>query len=661
MKKILLLAIALGMSMGNPLSLCADQGDDLLFLLEPDSAKKTAGPIKPSKVAVDDSDSAASTKNKANSDDIDLATLETVVAQDEAAVKPETIVYPPAPEDKEPEKKEDPSITFYKKLASSAKGLTYDQLPQPLKDSIEKAVLPPIKNYLKQNIQFTNLSFERPSKGVFKIIGDFVLYGQKVRGIIREMTPEKGAPKYSFILEFSDAIRLSSIAKELKIIDLNVEHLQMVFSNWEYEDAELGGVKVAEGLNLVGDVLMEGTLQPIQKLTKLKKVRMYGTIKDELVGSTINGMIPGRLSLGNGVVLTKMMVGVEIVGKLPLNTPFPQFLLKGALDVKIKGQENPVSFDSRLEIGAEKATLSGFMAGTWNNPFGIKGLSIGDVGVSAGVLYVGVLDGLGLKGTIKMGDKLFIMATKGSVTEGAAFVGELQGELSYKDIVMFANKSMGNPLPVDEVFKVIPNVSLKNAKLQIVPVTTVIIGESYPQGITFDGGITLFGKTTDMHIMVLKDGIKGRATLPEIEVKDLFSLKGIKDSSGELQLPQVSLDISRASSKIASMYVKGVITLAPIILGGATADGYIDFSPFGTDILMKAKLFDQFMFDLDLKSKVSLSVAPANLTIKASMDSAGGIGQLADRLRDLTKSVLGDPKELQGAAQEETLSCVGLK
>lgn len=596
----------------------------------------------------------------------DLDEMQAQIDADSEQQRPEPIRYPAVPQNKKPEKKEDPTVTAYRKMAMGLKTITYDQLPQPLKDVFEEYVFDPLANHLKKNIKFTGLAFKRipevyspgEKEHAFLIIGNLILYNQKAKAILREMTFEKGKPHYSLTIEFTEGVQLSDLAKELSIIDLDVQKLQIVFSDWKYEAQELGGITVEKGLNLIGDVQMVGALKPINLLTKLSVLRMYGTIKKGLVGTTINGLIPGNVPIGKGATLTKMSLGVEIIGKLPLNTPAPQFRLRGDLKVDIQGVAEPVTFTSFLELAAEKATLSGALDGTWENPFGIKGLSIGDVGIGASVLYTGAVpDGFAIKGVIELADKKFLLATKGSVTDGAAFIGTMKGDLSYKDIVNFTNKSTGAGLPVDTIFTVIPNVIMQDPTLQIVPVATTIIGTVYPQGVTFDGAITIFGKKTAMKIAVLKDGIKGSALLPELEVKDLFSIKGTKGSDGIKKAPKVMLNITKSTSKIAEFYAKGFVELAPALLGGASADGFIDFTAFGTDITMKSKLFDQFMFDIELKSKVALTQPPVNLTIKATMAADGGIGDVTKRIRQAAVSVLGNPTKLEAGLKEQTNKC----
>lgn len=594
---------------------------------------------------------------------------------DYGKVKPEEVIYtkppsPPAPAKKE----EDPTVTVYTKMAQGLKSITYDQLPEEFKKSFEEHVLEPVVKHFKDNFKLESLKFRRiPEKytpgekeHAFLIIGKLTMYNQPARAILREMSFEMGNPHYSLTIELTKGVKLSSLAKELSIIDLDIKKLQLVFSDWNYEDKELGGVKIEKGLNLVGDVQMEGALKPINLLTKLQVIRMFGTIKKGRVGSALYGLIPGRIAFGDGAALKKMMLGVEIVGKLPANTPVPQFMVRGDLSVKVKGVSEPINFTSVLELAPEKATLSGKMDGVWKDPFGIKGLVIGDVGIGGSVLYAGAVpEGFAIKGSIKVGDKKLTTATKVSGTEGVAFVGTMDGSLSYKDMVNFANDTLGTGLSVDKIFKIIPNVEIENPTLQVIPVATTIMGEKYPKGTTIEGSITIFGKTTTIKVVMLEEGIKGAATLPEITIPGLFSLKGTKNPDGTIKAPQVTLAISRDKDnpkEVAEFYAKCFVQLAPVLLGGASADGFIDFTALsGTNIKMKSKLFDQFMFDIELTSKASLTKPPVDLTVKAAMSADGGIHDLTDRLRAAVIGVLGDPTKLESGLKEQTNKCFRAK
>jgi len=609
---------------------------------------------------------------------------------DYSEVKSAPIIYtePPAPPAL-PKKKEDPTVTAYRDMAKGLKSITYDKLPAPIKknfDSVFMSVYSPIATHFKENVTFESLDFKRipefsvpgEKEHAFLIIANLTLYNQAVRAILREMSFAEGKPRYSMTLEFTKGVQLSDLAKELKIIDLDVQKLQLVFSDWKYEDKEQG-IVIEKGLNLVGDVQMTGMLNGIKHLTKLEQLRMYGTIKKEFVGSTLYGVIPAELSFGGGSKLTKMIVGVDIKGKGPLDTPVAQFMLRGNLSMSIKGLADPLIFTSELNLGIDGAELSGSIEGTWENPFGLKGFSIGDVGVGASVFYAaGAPKGFTLKGTMDVGNKKFALATKVSATDGAAFIGKMDGTLSYKDLVVFANKVTHLGLSaeqVDSVFNVIPNVEIEDPVIHFVPVTTTIFGKSYPQSTTFEGAIKLLGKKTTMSITLFKDGIKGSATLPEIQIplypevvnrnnrlvnrnyqpmyKEnpiLFTLKGMEDK----ELPKVILAIN---SQGAEFYAKGIIELMPFFLGGGKGEGFVDFTALGTNIKLKSKLFDQFMFDIDLKSKMSFSQPPTNIMVKATMSADGGIGDLTDRLKKSIFSVLGDPKSLQNVANEKTRAC----
>jgi len=557
------------------------------------------------------------------------------------------------------DKKEDATVKAYRNMAVGLKSITYDKLPVPIKknfDSVFMDAYAPIVSHFKENVVFESLDFKRiPELAVpgeqehaFLIIANLVIYNQSVRAILREMNFATGKPSYSLTLEFTEGIQLSNLAQELSIIDITINKLQMIFSDWKYEDKELGDITIEKGFNFLGEVQMVGALKPVNLLTKLEVLRMFGTIKKDLVGTTIKGPIPGELSLGGGTKLTKMMLGIDITGKLPLNTPVPQFMVSGDLKVKIKGLNDPINFTSILQIAAEKATLSGRMDGMWKDPFGLKGLSIGDVGLGASVLYTGAVpEGFAIKGVIELGDKKFSLATKGSVTEGAAFVGKMEGSLSYKDIVNFANNSTGAGLPVDQIFKIIPNVGIENPALQIVPIATTIVGKAYPQGTSFEGLINVFGIKTALKAHVLKGGIKGSAKLPEINIPGLFSISGLKNKAGVVEPPKLALNITKSGSKKAEFSAKGFIKLAPAILGGISSEGLVDFTTSGVNITMQSKLLDKFIITIDLKSKISLSRSLTGETIDISIAFDNSLfSYLAEQVDGGLKTV---GKELTGA------------
>lgn len=600
-------------------------------------------------------------------DDLSFDDMQKLVNVESTEKKIDPIIYSSVPEDKKREEEVDPTDTVFRKSAKKLKSLTYDLLPEELKGAMSKYVFDPVAKHIMKNFKVGDLEFKRipaaytpgEKEHSFLIFGTLTLYNQQVRAVLREITLKEGEkPRYSLTLELTQGLKLSDIAQELKVIDLDVKRMQMIFSDVDYDEQELGGIQVKKGLNIVGDIQMVGSLSPIKKLSKLQQLRMFGSIKKELVGSSLYGLIPGEVFLGRGVTLTKMLAGVKV------DLLGPRFLIQGALKLPVKGLDKTkkdfLTLTSTLELGPEKAALKGFLDGMWTNALGIKGLSIGQVGVGASVLYAGALiDGLELTGSIGVGDKMFNLASKGDLTEGAAFVASMDGSLSFKDIAAFTNKTLGAKLPVDTIFKALPNPTLENAQLYIVPISTTILNKNYPAGNRFEGGISFFGKKTLMKIALDSDGLKGSALLPEITIPGLLSFKGTKNEDGSVKLPEVSLVISNKTP--SKFYAKAFVQLAPAVLGGASADGILDFTSKGTTITMQSKLFNFYTFDIALEGSSSFSKQPVDFTIKASMAAEGGLKDLATVFRNEAYKIFGKPEDVGIELKENTNKCFKAK
>jgi hypothetical protein len=248
------------------------------------------------------------------------------------------------------------------------------------------------------------------------------------------------------------------------------------------------------------------------------------------------------------------------------------------------------------------------------------------------------------------------------------FVGSLQGKLSLKDVVATANTITDGRLSIDAILKAVPNIAFENVKLQVVPVETTIVGQRFAQGIAFEGGVLILNSTTTMKIAVSEDGLNGFAKLPEIKIPGVLALKGLKGADGLVEPPEAILTIDKSSSKSAELYAKGLVELAPAILGGVTAEGVINFSTSGLEIKLASELFDHFTFDVTMEGK-GLSVeslggrskVPTNFMIKASMAAEGGLGELTNRFRKIVLEKLGDPTAMKDKAHDKMGECISEK
>lgn len=526
---------------------------------------------------------------------------------------------------------QDPNEEYYKNIASSDKGLTYDLLAQPLINEIEESVLLSVANYLKANLKIVDITVE-PSPDVLKIIGTVNIYGQKARAIIRD---EKVANKhiYSFTIEFPAALKLSSLAQELSVIDFTLNNPQLIFSTEEYIDLQLGGAKIVKGFNIVGDAVIDGALKPVNQLTNINTTRVFGSIKKGLIGTTISGLIPGEVPFGTGAKLTKMIMGIKIreFGEKLLS-------LKGDLAVVLNGQVAPLTFASILDFGDDKLQLSGLLNSVWQDPFGIKGITISDVGLSGTILYArgGTLDGIGIKGTIKLGDKLFKMTSKGSLTTGAVYIGELDGTLSFKDAMVLVNGITSAALPANDIFRVIPNPSLKNPKLHMVPVTTTVFGELYPASIKMSGNIELLGVNGTLSLVV--DKAKGSSAFGEV----------LPIIAGPLRITGGGKDggpiILVALGKKPEMKLSGRLQIDPFL--NSQTDFFVKNNV--VDFITSHKFKIASGAECSLEVKGASSVKNADFTLDVSFDNTF-FSYLNNEIDTVLKSV---GKELTGSLRD---------
>jgi len=262
------------------------------------------------------------------------------------------------------------------------------------------------------------------------------------------------------------------------------ESITFGFVKNSYFNTEVGMV-MEPGLNMFGALDM--SQGPFKSLNKM----LGGIIPKKLIGGvTIHFDNP---------LLSKVTVAIPIDLHITKNVSLQNIAFELGFDgsktllLSIRfdpghGQP-PLLFTGSVEFAIAWYTIAGTMQGMWKNPFGIPGISIGDVAIEVSGSYVPAtpLLGLGVAGTVALGDFL----AKAAVKVGPPNQAVVLAEVSELPFFIFPSllKMVGLDLgPLDILKKI--DLSLHDAKFKFAPAGGQI-GQLY-----FDPGISASGKLT---------------------------------------------------------------------------------------------------------------------------------------------------------------------
>ena len=240
-----------------------------------------------------------------------------------------------------------------------------------------------------------------------------------------------------------------------------------------------------------------------------------------------------------GSIGTKAKIGSTTLSNITLSIsampPKPEITIsiKGVINATLPKQKSPTLFIGGFSFDADSTksgiTLEATMEGAWENVFGFKNLAIENVGLECGIDFITeppymIPSDFGYTGTLQIGSKKFMMASKISDDGEEVLQGKLDGSLSFEDIVKTLN-SMGLTIPVNTIPKELAEI--KDVDLKMATKSTAIGDIFFLQGITFKGSTTLLGETVTLNINADPlSGIFAAGSLSKVSIANFFKLTG---------------------------------------------------------------------------------------------------------------------------------------
>ena len=358
-------------------------------------------------------------------------------------------------------------------------------------------------------------------------------------------TPFKGTLKIASMPNANDPSKITTgiIAKTETIKDwsfngkldvLNkVPFLNASFtaSNIDYIEPETQ-IEVKKGLNFSAQFGMVGALESLGKVLNFPQGKLF----------TIYGSI-------NPAILSECILGAQIVPNIPLKTDkganistvnlgpvslkitgAPSFDINGRINVKPSPKDEQLNFLIMSKVSTTALEFTSGVKGLWNNPFGLNGFSVGNLGINLGLNYntFPIPSKLGLAGTIKLSDS-HIVSVAGqfdAAFKDMAIYGSIS-QISLIEIIEFIAKKLGSNIPTKDI----PNLSLKDAEIKFAPTQVMIADVAIPKGITLRGQVDILDKVGVLDINVDISGIKAIGCISKIDLGPLHITKSKEEST----------------------------------------------------------------------------------------------------------------------------------
>lgn len=365
--------------------------------------------------------------------------------------------------------------------------------------------------------------------------------------------------------KISDSI---SAAKRTPLDELQFENLLVVVTNKNGTKVNIGGssnphlnMTINKGIGFGGTLRVTGPINVLVKLLGMKTAHVgcYAAVGTKLSDFFLTASLGAKLPF-KGKIAKKLQSGsldLTITGR-------PSFIIGGNMTVTPSDKDAPLEFTAQGEITPLELKLSGSMAGMWNNPLGIKKLSIGDLGLEVDIIYEqfiasGIPSGAGLTGKIAIGD---------SSAGGGLKISE-----NPKDELFFANArnltlyNIAKWVKIPSaVRKTIPKkFGLDYADIRIAPFGGKIGTIPVDKGTTAAGKVTLGPATGEASLNVDLAGIQFSFDFEQNILSELNKVIQGKDTKKKSQGPHFK-PVHLASNVTYNLMPQAVTDTKPMLL-----------------------------------------------------------------------------------------------
>lgn len=250
--------------------------------------------------------------------------------------------------------------------------------------------------------------------------------------------------------------------------------------------------------------------------------------------------------------------GIEIYFKGDLIAPS---LGVGASIIFRPTQSELLRFKGAFEFNPIVVTLVGQMLGTWNNPFGLKGWSLSNVGIVGGFIPVPPPVVVKYGGAAELIVKPDMYAKFKFITDmtnaAMGFEGNFSNyPLTFFDVVRLTLEALNVKLPSPLNFPM--PIELKKVMMRYAPLSLKVGDQIIEQGFEIQGDIYLLGKKGHIEMRSDLSGMKALGTLDKVKLGNVLEITSA-DGKGD---PKIDAELSFDRQKFV---VTGKIKLIDLV------------------------------------------------------------------------------------------------
>lgn len=398
---------------------------------------------------------------------------------------------------------------------------------------------------------------------------------------------KKGGISYVATISTAKGFKLSNISSKLSVLDgVDLSKHKIVISSEKKSKKESSKIPslsklltvIKKGCSLVAKI--DITKLRIEHLVKAKEMVVNSPLNAHLENVVLESDLGIDIKLGQNSQLSDVVF---------LLRPSPKKFtvgLGGMLEVEVNGDELKFKGEMELIINTQTLSFLAMMKGKWQNPMGVKGLVVSNVGIDMGASFAApaMMPKVAMSGEIKIGrfkgEAAFAFDSR---NPSKSMIAAKFNQLLLADMVnMIIDPAISRKLPKD-VKDAINSVQLKNVEMEVVPNSMTVLEKQYEAGFRTEGRIEIVGVGGELDVEIdYENGLYAKGNVDPIDLK-IFKLKGANGN----EKPGFIVDLRKDKSPRVAM--NGMVKLL-----GVEMETDVDLKRNGFSFMVGGKLFGIF-------------------------------------------------------------------
>jgi hypothetical protein len=391
--------------------------------------------------------------------------------------------------------------------------------------------------------------------------------------------------------------------------------------------ADEGEIKVEEGVNIFSSIKLSDDLA---KLLKVNQVKLKGTVNETFTNMSMQAALDLSIPMGQNITMKEVVFGTRLGTVNPI-----EFSIGGKIEAKIG--EDLVGFNASFSFAPIDQKISGefFMAALkkgngamltgklgpdkksdlpeWTNPFGIPGVGLRKLGVSAGLDFKNpiLISSLGFTGAARLGT----VTNRSKHIEGdATIVVDITKptnsliDITLKNMTILAMiEAFVDNANIQGQLRTMLNTGVDQGRVLVVPVDGMqAFGKTYNKGVAVSGQLSLGGIKANGDFSLNESGVSGAGSMDAINWGNgAFIISGRTTDK-----PQFSFAYAKGS--VPSFFIDGKISLL-----GISSETTASLDASGFSFTTTGKIANSF--EATLEGKGSFTESAKGIYVRAAL------------------------------------------